>query len=138
MAIDPLILFCIYLISFIPFIILGIAKHQTESYARRLATAKTDRSSGPLPFFVRLHGITVRTVKASLIANLGATAIFFGLPLLVIGILSPQDLPEILQSLRFWGPLLTFMVLLRVICTSPDSTGGLGIYGETRQHSDGD
>ncbi len=91
--------------------------------------ARTDQSERPLPFLVRLHGATVRTVRASLIANLGATAIFFGLPLLVIGILWPQELPETVQDMQLTYSLvfpLVLMALLRVCCTSPDPTGGLG------------
>lgn len=126
MTIDPLILLGLYALSFIPFVVLGIASNTTRRYAKRLAMADADQSTGSVPFLVRLHGITVRTLRASLISNLGATMIFFGFPLLIIGILWPQDLLETFEAMRFWIILWVFMSLLRVFCTSPDPTGGLG------------
>lgn len=125
-TIDPLVLLCLYTISFLPFLVLGIASLLTRRYARQSAIAKTDQSTRPLPLLVRVHGITVRTVKVSLIANLGATAVFFGVPLLVIAMLWPEELPGMLHTLQFWILLWIFMSLWRVCTTSPDPTGGLG------------
>jgi len=129
MTIDPLILLCLYTLSFVPFVVLGLASSVTRRYARKFSTARADQFPRPLPILVRLHGVTVRTLRASLITNLGATAIFFGFPLLVVGMLWPQEAPGMFAAMWFWILLWVVMSLLRALRTSPDPTGGPGEMG---------
>jgi len=125
LAIDAVILIGLFVVAFSPFWVLAVAYEMTQVYRRRVSRGEFDPTTQHIPALVRLYGASVRTVRASLIVNLGGAAFFFGVPLLAIWVFWPQDLFETFQALQFWIVFWIAIGLVRVCLCSPDSTGGL-------------
>jgi len=125
LAIDAAILVGLFVVAFAPFWVLAVAYEMTQIYRRRVSRGEFDPAAQHIPALVRLYGASVRTVRASLIVNLGGTAFFFGVPLLAVWVLWPEAFVETFQALQFWIVFWIAIGLVRVCLYSPDSTGGL-------------
>ncbi|NWF95802.1 MAG: hypothetical protein HXY34_06635 [Candidatus Thorarchaeota archaeon] len=127
MAIDPFLLGLLYSASFLPFLILGAANLRTELFRRALSRQcpQTLKHSGRLPLLVRLHAAEVRTLRRCLSITVVNLMVFFGLPLLAVAVLWPEDLLVLASETTPTIAFISFLFILRVLCISPDLTGGL-------------
>ncbi len=124
MAIDTTLVLVVFALSAIPYLILGVAEIMTGSYKRRILQKRISRFS-ELPYLVRLHGMLVRRASINLLVNVAMVLSFFGIPILFVGIVWPDDLVLFLTQLQFWIFFWCVIILFRVACNSPDPTGGL-------------
>ena len=127
MAINEGIVFLLFLISFTPYIILGIAGWMIRSYNERLRRGEIEYRPSEIPVFVRIHIISVKTLRNCVLIYYSAYSFLFGLPLIAVYVLWPLDFYTFLNEISFWMILLGIFVFLEVGCKSPDPTGGLDI-----------
>ncbi len=125
MAIDISLVLFIFTLSSIPFLIIAIATVQTVIYKNRILRGDISHAS-ELPYLVRMHGITVRKLSTSIFTNAIVVSIFFGFPILSVGVLWPEELGSFIADLQFWIILWFVLAFIRIMFYSPDSTGGLG------------
>ena len=125
MAINYEMLAILFIISFIPFVILGIADWMTRFYRKRLQRGEIDFELTKIPFLVRMRMFSVRTLPNCVLIHYSAYAFLFGLPLIAVFILWPMDFYNFLNEISFWMILLGIFVFLEIGCKCPDPTGGL-------------
>ena len=121
MAVDNTILFIITILSGIPLFILGIAELITTHYERKGVISTSEKPSKEIPWLVKLHIRTTRSVAVCAITTFSTLAILFIVPLLVIWFLWPEDILSVAYSLISWGFIASIFGILRVGCTSPGS-----------------
>ncbi|RLI48269.1 MAG: hypothetical protein DRO73_09810, partial [Candidatus Thorarchaeota archaeon] len=118
MAIDP-IEWCITLLSLTPIVILAVSKLWTDYYRMRIAKGKIELSNQTLPLPVRFYGWSVRSFTTSFVVYIGSIAFTFLFPLLAYAIYWPNMLPEYLDALRYWAPVLFGFTLFIICAISP-------------------
>lgn len=131
----------LYLVSFLPFLVLGAASIRTELLRLSLHNPRRtarEQPPGKLPMLVRLHIAEVRSLKMCLSISIACLIVFFGLPPLVAGILWPEELPGAFDDMGPAVLLFAVLAILRVLTVSPDPTGGLPhqlLAGEAKAES---
>jgi len=131
MAIDIGVDWSIVLLAMLPNLILAIAALWTQHYRRKVVRGEIILTNQPLPLPVRLYGWSVRSFTTSFVVYIGSIAFMFLLPLLAYAIYWPNMLPEYLDALRYWAPVLFGFTLFIICAISPDKTGGLGASAES-------